>query len=96
MEIKIGEKYVIAADKYNWILQERKFKDPNHPMTKETTPDEKLVDIGYYGKLEHLCNSLLNKDLKQSECNTIQELLNKLESWENEVKKAVEGLERVV
>lgn len=46
MEISIGDKYVITADQYQYVLQERKTKKDG-----KDAGGEYLSTIGYYTKL---------------------------------------------
>lgn len=71
--MKIGN-YNIARDKYNWILQEKKVSDPKHHMAKSDKPQERFIDVGYYGRVEHLINALLNKELLQADVNALEDI----------------------
>lgn len=93
MQIQLGENYLITTDKYNWILKEKRVTDPDHHLAKSDKAEIYYVDIGYYGKLEHLIKSLLNKELKGSEVNSVEGLLSCLKQTENKLK--IEVLEKV-
>jgi ACT domain-containing protein len=86
LEIKVGENYIISSDEYNWVLKEKKVADPKHHMTKSVESTEKYMPVGYFGKIEHLANSLLQRHLKTSEPNSIEDLINTLHKAENVLK----------
>ena len=95
MEIKIGDKYLVVTDKYNWILKEKRIIDPKHHFSKSDDSAERWVDIGYYTKLEHIVNSLLEKELKESECNSIRELKETILHIKNALKIEVGEIVKV-
>lgn len=95
MEINIGERFIITCDKYNWILQERVYTDPIHKFSKSTEPKEKIVDIGYFSKLEHLVNRVISEELKSSDSKTLEELLTFLKHVENKVKTYTANIQKV-
>ncbi|USK56557.1 hypothetical protein LIS82_08835 [Cytobacillus solani] len=86
MAIIVGDKYLIDSDKYNWILKEKRVSNPDHHLSKSSETKEHFVDIGYFGKIEHLINSLLNRDLKSYEINSLDDLKQTLKQMENKLK----------
>lgn len=86
MGIKLGN-FNIERDKYNWVLQEKRVPNANHPMTKST--EARFVDVGYFGKVEHLINALLNKELLRSDVNTLDDIKQTLFHIENTLKNDV-------
>lgn len=86
LEIIIDEKFIISSDEYNWILKEKK-------VSKEGK--EYIVTLGYFGKIEHVVNNLLQRLLKTSETSSLQELISTLESAQKaltiEINKKVQG-----
>ncbi|MEC1723925.1 hypothetical protein P9E34_04085 [Schinkia azotoformans] len=88
--IHIGENYRIDKDKLNWILQEKRVTDPNHHKTKSDIPEERWIDIGYFGRIEQLLNHLLNSHLLQSNVNTLEDIKTLLKQTENILKIRVE------
>lgn len=77
LEIQIGEKYLITSDEYNLVLKEKKVSEKGK---------EYMVNLGYFGKLEHLVSALLLRDIRESEAKSIQELIIQLESAQNGLK----------
>lgn len=92
MPIQLNDDYRIEKDKYNWILQQRRVTDPNHPMAKSDSPQEKWVDIGYFGKIEHLVNRLISEGLKDLEVNTFREFLTSLHDIEKRLTTRIKEL----
>lgn len=86
MGIKLGN-FNIERDTLNWVLQEKRVPKANHHMTKTTAA--KFVDVGYYGKIEHLINALLNRELLRSDINTLQDIKTLLFQIENTLKSDV-------
>lgn len=93
MNIKIGNDYVVSSDKLNWILKERHVTNPDHPLSKSKVAEERFETIGYYGRFEYLLNSLLDKELRQLDINTLEELKESLFHIKNKLKIESEGLE---
>jgi hypothetical protein len=87
MGIKLGN-YNIERDKMNWILQEKRVSNPNHPNSKGEVK-VRYVEVGYYGKIEHLVNALLNKELLQSDINTLEDIKTTLYQAQNVLKNDV-------
>lgn len=90
MEIKIGDNFIVTSDEYNWILKQKQVSDPNHRFSKSKTPVERFVVVGYFGKIEQLTNSLLERYLKVSEATNIQDLIKTLQQAQNVLKIDVE------
>lgn len=95
MEIKVGETFIISSDEYNWILKEKKVSDPNHHLTKTAEPTERFVVVGYFGNIEQLSKNLLERHLKASESDSIQNLIKTIQQTENllkvEINQAING-----
>jgi hypothetical protein len=89
LQIMVGDNYIITADDYNFILQERKISDPNHHLSKSKVATEKLVTVGYYSRMEHVTNALIQRDIKAMGNVTLQEVLSLLKSKENELTIAI-------
>jgi hypothetical protein len=80
MRIEIGKYIVRSLDQYNFVLEERK-------QTKKCVVAGKVIEggqerietVGYYGRLEMVLKSLLNKHLRDSDdIDTTSKLLNAL------------------
>lgn len=77
MEINLNDKYVITSDTYCYVL--------NKKMVNKKTKEEYLSAVGYYGDLEHLVDSLINKEIRESEVNSIQGILKVIEKAKNDI-----------
>lgn len=67
MQIDIGEKYVLTADQYQYIVQEKK-------TVKEgkNAGSEYLSLVGYYPKLSQAIAGLINLDVQLSDVQSLQ------------------------
>lgn len=67
MQIDIGEKYVLTADQYQYIVQEKK-------MVKEgkNAGSEYLSLVGYYPKLSQAITGLIHLDVQLSDVQSLQ------------------------
>ncbi len=92
MPIQIDEKYRIESDKYCWILQEKKTKNPKHHLSKSESPNERWMDVGYYADLHQLISALLDRELKQGDINTLTDIKKELLQIENRLKSRIDEL----
>lgn len=78
--IKLNEDYGIGADDLNIILYERK---RNKTETSNNYGKEYYSPIGYYGNIESLLQSLVNKRimLEASENTTLEALVSSVDSY---------------
>lgn len=67
MQIDIGERYVLTADQYQYIIQEKK-------TVKEgkNAGSEYLSLVGYYPKLSQAISALIHLDVQLSDVHTLQ------------------------
>ena len=77
MEINLNDKYVITSDTYCYVL--------NKKMVNKKTNEEYLSAAGYYGDLEHLVDSLINREVRESEVTSIQGVLEVIENAKNDI-----------
>ena len=91
MEIQLNDNYRITSDKLNYILQKLIHPDPTHHKTKDISP--RWVDVGYYGNLSHLINSLIELEIKESEVNNLIDLNNKIQKFLREIKQSLDRLQ---
>lgn len=77
MEINLNDKYVITSDTYCYVL--------NKKMVNKKTNEEYLSAVGYYGNLEHLVDSLINREIRESEINSIQGVLEIIENAKSDI-----------
>ncbi|MDE1188535.1 MAG: DUF5405 family protein [Pantoea sp.] len=66
MYIELGDKYVLTADQYQYIVQEKK-------TVKEgkNAGSEYLSLVGYYPKLSQAISSLINLDVQLSDVQSL-------------------------
>lgn len=77
MEINLNDKYVITSDTYCYVL--------NKKMVNKNTNEEYLSAVGYYGDLKHLVDSLINREVRESEVTSIQGVLEVIENAKNDI-----------
>ena len=77
MTIKLNEKYILSTDTYCYVLSEKKIK--------KDSDEEYLIPVGYYGNLEQLINSLINKEICESEVNSIKDVLKTITDVRNDI-----------
>lgn len=67
MQINIGEKYVLTADQYQYIVQEKK-------TVKEgkNAGGQYLSLVGYYPKLSQAITGLIHLDVQLSDVQSLQ------------------------
>lgn len=74
MILTINDKWRIASDKRQWILQSKYHREDRG----ETWRNE-----AYFVRLEQACAEALERDLRVSDCSTLAEALQRLKSTEN-------------
>lgn len=86
MNIEIGDKYVVTADQYQYILNERK-------IVKEgkNAGSEYQQTIGYYPKISQLVSALLHLVGRTSEVKSLQGLELYVERVAGECELAFKG-----
>lgn len=87
MPLQLNDDYRIEKDKLNWILQERRVSEPDD---ETEIPQERWVNIGFFGKIEHLVNRLISDGLKESEANTFGEFLKSLHDIEKRLTSRIQ------
>lgn len=87
------EKYRIiqTEDKRNYILQELREGGINRRTGELAAP--RWVDVGYYGRLDHLISSLLNRSLEIPSAASLdvqlKEILQEIKRVESDLLKAI-------
>ncbi len=70
LDIKLNENYRLKSDKHNFIIcQEIKSKKTGEIRYKE---------MAYYNKLEYVIERILTQIVKESDCKTLDEILQLL------------------
>ncbi len=83
MKIDIGTKYVLTADQYQYIVQEKKTvkEGPN-------AGGEYLSLVGYYPRLSQAINGLIHLDVQLSDVQTLQAMQQHIERVSLQCEKA--------
>ncbi len=79
MELKINKEYRIITDPYNFILQQRK----KYSAKSKYAGELYWEDIGYYQKISHLCEGLINKKIINSDDKNWTKLLKTVNDFVN-------------
>ena len=69
MCIPLGDKYYVQSNAYTYVLVERKII-----KTGIKAGTEQLSNVGYFQSLGSLAKSLINKEVRESEIKTLEEL----------------------
>jgi len=93
MNIQVSENYRIETDKYNYILKKRHVSDPNHRFSSGQAK-ESWEDVGFYSKLEHLVNRLVELQVKSSNATNLLDVvrvINEVTTFKvSEIQKVIE------
>ena len=83
--IRVNKDYAIDFDSKNVTLYKisKKGKESKNPG------QEIFSALGYYGKFEHLIGKLLQDKLAESEIETLQEILDKIEEFKQDILKSI-------
>ena len=91
--IQVSENYRIETDKYNYILKKRHVSDPNHRFSSGQAK-ESWEDVGFYSKLEHLVNRLVELQVKSSNATNLLDVvrvINEVTTFKaSEIQKVIE------
>ena len=81
MQIKIGENHRVITDPLNYILQEKYIAKEG-----KNRGNEVWKNISYHSNLKQAIESYVGKGLKLSDAKGVEEILNKLEQIEEDIK----------
>jgi len=94
------DKYLIRADEYCWILA--MVKDDKPPVVTKKKKEKKdgtttmindysnFNDKAYYGSFSHALQGIKDRELKESNINTLDDLIHKLNEIDNKINKIKE------
>lgn len=82
MELKLNDSYVITTDQYNYTL--------NKILTNKKNGEEYLSPVGYYSNLNNLIDSLINKEIRESDVKSISGVLEVIEDVRKDIVKHLE------
>jgi hypothetical protein len=74
LNVELGDKYLITANAYSFILVERKTI-----KTGVRAGQEQLVNCGYFQTLANIGKFLITKELRESELTSLQQLSDRIE-----------------
>lgn len=74
MNIEIGDKFIIKADQYQYVLHEKKIAKEGNNIGKQY-----YSVVGYYPKLRQLISALINLDVKLSDVKSLQDMEKRIE-----------------
>ena len=86
MKILIDNKYRIASDSMQYILQEKKTVREG-----EKEGEEYWVNVGYYGKIYNALQSYKELQIKNSNVTTIDELMKLIKNLDNKIEQLLKG-----
>lgn len=87
LNIPIGDKYVVTSNGYTYVLAEKKTIQSG---VKAGTVSQ--VNLGYFQSLNSLAKSLINKELRESELTSLQELGTRVEELGEGIAQLLEQL----
>ena len=74
MKVEIGQKLVITSDQHQFILCEKKIV-----KSGANAGNTALIPVGYYPKLSHLINALIQKGIRDSDISSLKEMNSEIE-----------------
>lgn len=86
MKIEIDGKYVITGDQNQFILNEKKVVKEGKNAGQET-----LAVVGYYPKLSWLINSLIPRDIRTADIDSLQAIQERINEIGRQCEVAFEG-----
>lgn len=84
MNIKLNEEYRITSDGVRNITLQKMTYIKNIE-TGELEPTGKYKDIGYYGKLEHCLDGILDREIIVSNVTSLNELIEVIKTVREEI-----------
>lgn len=85
MELKLNDSYVITTDQYNYTL--------NKILVNKKNGEEYLSPVGYYSNLNNLIDSLINKEVRESDVRSISDVLEVIEDVRKDIVAHLEDLD---
>ena len=87
MKIEIDGKYVITGDQNQFILNEKRIVKEGKNAGQET-----LAVVGYYPKLSWLINSLIARDIRTADIDSLKEIQERIDEIGRQCEAAFEGV----
>jgi hypothetical protein len=97
LNIVINKEYRITSDGLNIILQRRRIvdptKSPNWSRMKakgaDPTPRDEWKDEGYYNTVEAALNGIVDRRIKESDAQTVDELISEIRQIRREINEVL-------
>lgn len=70
LNVKLNENYILKSDKHNFIICQK--------VKSESTGKIRYKEIAYYNKLEYVIERVLTQIVKESDCKTLDGILQLL------------------
>ncbi|MCF6466376.1 DUF5405 family protein [Clostridium sp. Cult2] len=86
MKIQIDNKYQITSDSMQYILQEKK-----KGKDKDGEIKEYKVNVGYYGKIYNALQGYKELQIRNSNVETIDELMQLIRSLDKKIERLLGG-----
>ena len=86
MKLKIDNKYQIVSDSMQYILQEQK-----ETVEGKNKGDKYVVNVGYYGKICKALQAYKELEIRNSDVNTVVELMELLKRLDNKIEDFLLG-----
>lgn len=83
MQIDIGNKYVLTADQFQYIVREKKVVKEGKNAGSET-----LALVGYFQKISQAISALIHLDVQLSDVQTLQAMQQHIERISLQCEKA--------
>lgn len=84
LNIEVGSKYVITGTKFDLVLNEKRIIKEGKNAGQET-----LVRLSYYSKFDHLVKALCEREILESEAQTLAELKTHIDDMSIELAEGV-------
>jgi len=84
LNIEVGSKYVITGTKFDLVLNEKRTIKEGKNAGQET-----LVRLSYYSKFDHLVKALCEREILESEAQTLSELKTHIDDLSIELSEGV-------
>ncbi len=72
LDVKLNENYMLKSDKHNFIICQK--------VNSENSGKIRYKEIAYYNKFEYVIERVLTQIVKESDCKTLDEMLQLLRS----------------
>lgn len=85
MNIQLTDTYRITSDKLNIILEEKFEKRDGKGKNAQLTGEFDYRPIAYFRELEHLANSVVKREIINSDATNLYDIVHKIEDLKEEI-----------